>query len=86
MDAYSLVRFFQPTRPNTVVPPPNFRPGSAPVILENRKETPEETKKLLNIILPPREFEEDGEFWIQYVSTVMGNISEGKSGSLNVGG
>ena len=71
MDAYSLVDFCQPTKPSDAAPYQNIRPSSAPVILETRRETPEETRDLLNTILPPREFEEEGEFWIQYVSTVM---------------
>ena len=70
MDAFSLVSFYHPVHAESIVTQPPLRPGSAPVILENRQETPEETKKLLNTILPPREFEDDGEYWIQYVSTV----------------
>ena len=71
MDAFSLVDFCHPTKPSDAAPDQNIRPCSAPVILETRRETPEETKDLLNTILPPREFEEQGEFWVQYVSTVM---------------
>lgn len=42
------------------------RPGSGNVITETRRETEE----ILNSILPPRTWEEDGQLWMQTVSSV----------------
>lgn len=49
-----------------VEPSSSARPGSGNVITETRRETEE----ILNSILPPRTWEEDGQLWMQTVSSV----------------
>lgn len=49
-----------------IEPSSSARPGSANVISETRRETEE----ILNSILPPRTWEEDGQLWMQTVSSV----------------
>ena len=41
--------------------------GAPPVSLKHPEIIPEEVKKILDTILPPREFEEDDINWIQHV-------------------
>lgn len=50
----------------TVLPEKIARPHSGNTIAENKRETEE----ILNSILPPRQWLEDGQFWMQTVSSV----------------
>ena len=74
MDAFSLVNFKPPIILSEIgreVKP--FKKGAPPVDVEKRREASDEIKKVLNTILPPREFEECGQIWIQRVSQLAAN-------------
>ena len=73
MEAFSLVKFYPPVRVEDNSTKITFKKGQAPVTTDDRKETTNDVKDLLNTILPPREFEYDGELWIQNVSSISTN-------------
>ena len=70
MDAFSLVRFLPPVQVVDGSRMMTYPAGQAPVAMGEKKDSPEDVKMLLNTILPPREFEHEGEFWRQNVSTL----------------
>ena len=70
MEAFSLVQFLPPMRVEDGFLARSYQAGQPPVILNKKRDTPEEIKTLLNTILPPREFEHEGEVWRQCVSSV----------------
>ena len=60
----SLVKYDSPTLINTTVNSNNGKDSS------NKSNTVTATEDILNSILPPREWTEDGQLWVQYVSSV----------------
>ena len=74
MEAFSLVSFQPPVlSENGKAAPSTFQAGAPPVNVKKRRDASEEVKKVLNTILPPREFQEGGQFWIQYVCPAAAN-------------
>mmetsp|Transcript_234 Transcript_234/g.217 ORF Transcript_234/g.217 Transcript_234/m.217 type:complete len:234 (-) Transcript_234:230-931(-) len=64
MNQVSLVKYNTPTLVSTTGDKKNKKKG-APVV--EKKTT--QTEDILNSILPPREWTEDGQLWVQYVSS-----------------
>ena len=84
MDAFSLVRFLPPVRLVDGSMIKTYPAGQAPVVMGKKKDSPEDVKMLLNTILPPREFEHEGEVWRQNVSTLCTDRYEGHMEALSV--
>ncbi|KAJ3019444.1 Axonemal dynein light intermediate polypeptide 1 [Thoreauomyces humboldtii] len=57
------------TSSNTVLPPVGGKKGGALPPVDARPKTPSQTEDILNSILPPREWDETGQLWVQKVSS-----------------
>jgi dynein light intermediate chain len=64
----SLVRYEHPVLVNSAKDKKSKKAGLPPVVGADAK-APTQTEDILNSILPPREWTEDGQLWIQYVSS-----------------
>ena len=65
---FSLVRYNNPVLIDKEEPSSSPRPKSAPPS-SGSPEARDETEEILDSILPPREWEEDGKLWRQSVSS-----------------
>merc|ERR1712028_46291 len=64
----SLVKYDNPVLVNSAKDKKSKKGGLPPVVGADAK-APTQTEDILNSILPPREWTEDGQLWIQYVSS-----------------
>merc|ERR1711935_548826 len=65
---HSLVKYDNPVLVNSAKDKKSKKTGLPPVVGADAK-APTQTEDILNSILPPREWTEDGQLWIQYVSS-----------------
>merc|ERR1719324_1252603 len=65
---HSLVKYDNPVLVNSAKDKKSKKGGLPPVVGADTK-APTQTEDILNSILPPREWTEDGQLWIQYVSS-----------------
>merc|ERR1711865_194740 len=65
---HSLVKYDNPVLVNSAKDKKSKKGGLPPVVGADAK-APTQTEDILNSILPPREWTEDGQLWIQYVSS-----------------
>merc|ERR1712188_283203 len=65
----SLVKYDNPVLVNSVRDKKSKGKGKAALPPVNDSKAPTQTEDILNSILPPREWTEDGQLWIQYVSS-----------------
>merc|ERR1719324_1630599 len=65
---HSLVKYDNPVLVNSAKDKKSKKGGLPPVVGADTK-APTQTEDILNSILPPREWTEDGQLWVQYVSS-----------------
>merc|ERR1711918_97546 len=65
----SLVKYDNPVLVNSASDKKSKGKGKAALPPVNDSKAPTQTEDILNSILPPREWTEDGQLWIQYVSS-----------------
>merc|ERR1712178_214660 len=65
----SLVKYDNPVLVNSARDKKSKVKGKAALPPVNDSKAPTQTEDILNSILPPREWTEDGQLWIQYVSS-----------------
>merc|ERR1712216_205452 len=65
---HSLVKYDNPVLVNSAKDKKSKKGALPPVVGADAK-APTQTEDILNSILPPREWTEDGQLWIQYVSS-----------------
>merc|ERR1712153_168798 len=65
---HSLVKYDNPVLVNSAKDKKSKKGGLPPVVGADAK-APTQTEDILNSILPPREWTEDGQLWVQYVSS-----------------
>merc|ERR1712146_436747 len=65
----SLVKYDNPVLVNSARDKKSKGKGKAALPPVNDSKAPTQTEDILNSILPPREWTEDGQLWIQYVSS-----------------
>ena len=70
MEAFSMVEFLAPVMVEDGSLASRLQEEQPPVRMRKMSETPEEIKRLLSTIFPPRKFEHDGQVWRQVVSAV----------------
>merc|ERR1719158_1667355 len=75
---HSLVKYDNPVLVNSAKDKKSKKGGLPPVVGADAK-APTQTEDILNSILPPREWTEDGQLWVQYVSSTPATRSDVQS-------